>query len=93
MATDPEARTQLARLLRAESLVTASPFELHAAVETGFDLLVQGLVAETSASDDVTDRESALSFARLRLETLQSVLTPEQTSRLFEAVREKIEAW
>jgi hypothetical protein len=93
MATDPEARTQLARLLRNESLVAASPSELHAAIETGFDLLVQGLVAETSASDDVIDRESGLSFARLRLETLQSVLMPEQTSRLFEAVRGKIEAW
>ena len=93
MAIDPEAQTQLARLLRDESLVHASPFQLHAAIDKGFEVLVQGLVAETAASDDVTDEESALSFLRLRLETLENVLTQPQASRLFEAVRGKIEAW
>jgi hypothetical protein len=93
MATDPEAQTQLARLLRDESLASASPFQLHAAIDTGFDLLVRGIVAEASASDDVIDQESALSFVRLRLETLGKVLTEPEASRLFEAVRAKIEAW
>ena len=93
MATDPEAQTQLARLLRDESLRAASPNELHEAVEAGFDLLVEGLVAEAAASDDVLDQDSALSFVRMRLETLTSVLDESQASRLFEAVRGKIEAW
>ena len=93
MATDPEAQAQLARLLRDESLRTAPPDTVRNRVEAGFDLLVEGLVAEVAASDDVTDHESGLSFVRLRLEVLESVLTPSQSSRLYEAVREKIEAW
>jgi hypothetical protein len=93
MATDPEAQTQLARLLRDESMRAASPDKLHEAVDAGFGILVDGLVAEATASDDVLDQESGLSFVRLRLEGLQSVLSEQQASRLFEAVRGKIEAW
>ena len=93
MATDPEAQTQLARLLRDEALRAASHDELHEAVDAGFDLLVEGLVAEAAASDDVLDQDSALSFVQMRLETLTSVLDESQASRLFEAVRGKIEAW
>ncbi len=93
MATDPEAQTQLARLLRDESLRYASQDALHEAVDASFELLVDGLVAEAAASDDVLDRETALSFVRLRLGTLQAVLTESQASRLFQAVQGKIEAW
>ena len=93
MATDPEAQAQLARLLRDETLRHASPMELRGAVDAGLALVVEGLVAEASASDDVQDRDSALSFVKLRLESLRSVLTEPQASRLFEAVRAKIEAW
>jgi hypothetical protein len=66
---------------------------LREAVDASFELVVDGLVAEAAASDDVIDRESALSFVRLRLETLESVLTQSQASRLVEAVQGKIEAW
>jgi hypothetical protein len=93
MATDPEAQTQLARLLRDESLRSAPPDQLRAAVDRSSELLVEGLVAEAAASDDVLDQPSALSFVRLRLDTLRGVLSEQQTSHLYEAVRGKIEAW
>lgn len=93
MAIDPEVQTQLARLLRDESLRAASAAVLQRAVYERFDLLTEGLVAEAAASDDVFDRETGLEFVRLRLEQLETVLTEEQTSRLFDAVRGKIEAW
>jgi hypothetical protein len=93
MATDPEAQTQLARLLRNDALRAASLGELRAAVDNHFEVLVDGIVAETSASDDVVDQESGLSFVRLRLQSLSSVLADEQASRLLKAIQEKIESW
>ena len=93
MATDPEAQTQLARLLRDESLRSAPIGDVREAVDAGFELLADGLVAEAIASDDVIDHESALTFVRLRLESLKSLLTEPQASRLFLAVQGKIEAW
>ena len=93
MANDPEAQTQLARLLRDDSLRSASARRLSEAVDAGLDTLANGLVSEAAASDDVVDQESARSFVRLRLDTLRSVLTEEQTSRLLAAVQGKIEAW
>lgn len=93
MAGDPEARTQLARLLGDERLRSAPIEVVREAVDEQFDLLVDGLVAETAASDDVMDRETGLSFARLRVDALQAVLSESQAIRLYEAVRGKIEAW
>ncbi len=93
MANDPETQTQLARLLRDESVRTATPDQLRTAVEAGFDVLVEGVVAEASASDDVFDHDSAVSFVRLRIDALKTVLDDAQASRLFEAVQGKIEAW
>jgi hypothetical protein len=93
MASDPEAQIQLARLLRDESLRAVAVNALRAAVDERFELLVEGIIIEAMASDDVTDQESAVSFISLRLQSLNSVLTEQQTSRLLEAVREKIAAW
>lgn len=93
MAVDPEAQAQLARLLRDESLRSASEDELRAAIDRRFGTLVEGLVAEASSSDDVTDRETGLSFVQLRLRSLSSVLDEQMTSRLLEGVREKISQW
>lgn len=93
MAVDPEAQAQLARLLRDESLRSASEDELRAAIDRRFGTLVEGLVAEASSSDDVTDRETGLSFVQLRLRSLSSVLDVQMTSRLLEGVREKISQW
>jgi hypothetical protein len=93
MATDPEAQTQIARLLQDEGLRTASREAVRTAVDTAFEALVAGIVAEAAASDDVVDRESGLSFLQLRLQSLASVLDEAQASRLLEAARERMEAW
>lgn len=93
MATDPEAQTQLARLLGDESLRSASRDQLAAAADARFDLLVDGIVAEAAASDDVLDRDSALTFVQLRLRSFAGVLSQEQASRLLGAVQEKIASW
>jgi hypothetical protein len=93
MAIDPEAQAQLARLLADESLRGASRDALGAAIDRRFDRLIEGIVAEAAASDDVFDRESGLEFAGKRVEYLSSVLNDEQQARLLEGVRGKIEAW
>lgn len=93
MAQDPEAHTQLVRLLRNEQLLHASLNELRDAIDENFDSLVDGIVAEAAASDDVMDRETALSFVRLRAGQLQGLLSDEQKARLLDAASGKIEAW
>jgi hypothetical protein len=93
MATDREAITQLARLLGDESLRLASTDASTDQVERGFERLVDGLLAEAVASDDVIDRESAMEFINDRLRFFGPLLTDDQRSRLEEALREKIEAW
>ncbi len=90
---DPEALAQLARLLGDERLRAARVEALHDAVEAHFDSLVAGLVDEAVASDDVIDGASALEFLAARIEYLRTLLRPEQTSRLSQAVQAKIEAW
>ena len=91
--SDPEALAQLARLLGDDSARTAGETELHESVEEHFDALVAGLIEEAAASDDVIDKASALDFFGARIEYLRGLLSPEQTSRLSQAVRAKIEAW
>ena len=93
MATDPEMLTQLARLLAEDLPASASGDEVQRAVEQRFDRLVDGLISETAASDDVFDRASALEFLEARLSDLHAWLTDEQTSRLREALQGKVEAW
>ena len=93
MAIDPEAQAQLARLLADESLRVAGVAAVSHAIDEGFERLVDGIVAEAAASDDVFDRDSGLEFATKRVENLSSALTGEQQARLLEAVRGKIEAW
>lgn len=93
MAIDPEAQAQLARLLADESLRAASQEAVTGAIDAHFQLLVDGIVAEAAASDDVFDHDSGLEFAAKRVDNLSGVLTEEQQSRLRIAVRGKIEAW
>jgi hypothetical protein len=93
MAEDPEALTQLSRLLEDERLRGARTPEVQEAVERDFQRLVDGMVAEAAASDDVMDRETALTFVDTRLDFLASLLSNEQLSRLRRAVRARIEAW
>ena len=93
MATDPETLTQIARLLAEELSVSANAAEVQRAVERRFDFLIDGLISETVASDDVFDRASAREFLEARLSDLSDWLTGDQTSRLREALQGKIEAW
>ena len=93
MATDPEALAQLSRLLGEALPPAASHDQVQAAVERHFDRLVDGLLAEAAASDDVFDRDSAFEFVDARLSDLAAWLSPEQAPRLRSAVRGKIEAW
>ena len=93
MAVDPEALAQIARLLADESLRVAPDDTLIAAIDTHFERLIDGVVAEAAASDDVFDRDSGLEFARKRVEYLSSAMNDEQQARLLEGVRGKIEAW
>ncbi|MPZ49205.1 MAG: hypothetical protein GEU75_07880 [Dehalococcoidia bacterium] len=93
MAEDPEALTQLSRLLGEQRLAGASPEALRPLVEERFSTLVEGLVAETAASDDVIDRESALSYLESRLERLEPLIGADQASRLMQALRDKIDTW
>jgi len=93
MAPEPEALAQIARLLGDASLRSASPETVSAAVEAGFERLVAGLLEEAAASDDVTDRTSALEFLEARLAYLAQLMTGEQKARLSSALRAKIETW
>ena len=93
MATHPEALAQLSRLLGEALPSAASRSEAQVVVERHFSELIEGLVAEAAASDDVFDRDSAYEFIDARLRDLAAWLSDEQLSRLRGAVRGKIEAW
>ena len=93
MAEEPEARTQIARLLQDERLRNATPAEIQSGVESGIDRLAEGIVAEAAASDDVSDRQSAVAFIDARLEFLGSLMTDTQKQRIREAVEEKVKSW
>ncbi len=93
MAIDPEAQAQLARLLADESLRVAPEPAVSEAIDNHFERLIDGIVAEAAASDDVFDRDSGVEFVQKRVEYLSSALNDEQQARLLEGVRGKIEAW
>jgi hypothetical protein len=93
LAVDPEALAQLARLLGDDSLRSASAPAVQHAIDNRFERLVTGLLDEAMASDDVSDRDSAVDFLDRRLATFGALLSDEQHSRLRTAIRAKIEAW
>ena len=93
MASNPEALAQLARLLADERLRVASRDEARAAVDRDFDQMVEGLLHEVSASDDVVDRASGLEFLDARLAYFGDLLSEEQRARLSRAVGARIETW
>ena len=62
-------------------------------MDARFSRVVDGLMTELTSSDDVLDKDSALSFAEDRIAFLASVLDAAQASRLREALGERIEAW
>jgi hypothetical protein len=93
VASDPEALAQLARLLGNDALRTSTEAEVRTAVSAEIGRLAAGLAAEAAASDDVSDRESALVFLRARLSFLNDLLGEDLGTRLWQAVQAKIEAW
>ena len=95
MAEEPEALAQLARLLGYKDPGTQSPSPdaIRSLIEERFDLLLDGLLTEASASDDVLDRDSAMSFIEARLRFLTPPLTVAQSSRLRDAARERTASW
>jgi hypothetical protein len=93
MAIDPEGLTQLARLLKDESLRDASIDGAQAAIDEKLPLLASGLLEEATASDDVLDRESALEFVRSRLAYFGTLVRDDQRALLLEDIRSRIEAW
>ena len=93
MAGSPEALVQLARLIGLALPRDQSAAALKEAVEANFDRLAAGLLTETATSDDVFDRESALSFLDSRLAFLSSVLDEAQRARLRRTLEEKIGRW
>ncbi len=93
MAVRPEILAQLARMLGDDALRSATDAQVQAAAEAGFDALVDALVAETAASDDAFDRESALRYADLRLEALAGVLPGPAIERLRSAIAARVSTW
>ncbi len=93
MAEDPEALAQIARLLGVDGLRSASAEEVGRAVQTRLSLLVDGLLAEAAASDDVSDRESALAFLADRLRFLGPLLSADQRAQVWDALLTKVAAW
>ena len=93
MAEHREALAQLARLLSDQRLGSATPDEVRSAIETGFERLIDGLVAEASASDDVSDRDSAIAYVEDRLRFLSPMIGEQQRQRLRQAIQERIASW
>jgi hypothetical protein len=93
VANNPEALAQIARLLGEEQLRLASGDEVRSRVDDRLELLADGLIAEAAASDDITDRASALDFLHDRLRFLGDLLTDQQRARLLELLQSKIESW
>jgi hypothetical protein len=93
MADNPEVTAQLARLLGMPERRSDAPEELQRLVQERFSLLTDALVQEAAASDDVSDRESALAFLTDRLAFLQPALSRDQVGRLQEALRDRIKQW
>ncbi len=93
MATDPETLTQLARLLGKPLSALRTAAAVQRALDQDFDTLIEGLVTEAAASDDVLDRGSALEFLEARLDDFRPWLSEEQRTRLLESLHNKIKSW
>ncbi len=93
MSERAEALAQLARLLGDESLRTATAEAALAAARRTSLRLAQGIVAEAAASDDVSDAESALAYAEMRLDYLALLIDKPLTDQLRVEIRHEIEKW
>ena len=93
MAENPEALAQIARLLGEERLRTARLEDVRSAVDARFASLVEGVLAEAAASDDVTDRDSALAFIHDRVRFLEPLLRDDQRELLMKELAESVASW
>ena len=89
----PQLLTQLARLTRDDRLPFLPPQALNQAIEGSFPNLVDGLLREAAASDDVTDRHSALLYLEDRLSSFSGLLGQDLTARLRAALEERVSSW
>jgi len=95
--SDPEAILQLARLAgRAEfarrlgvegaemplALDETTAARAQALVDERFDVILQGLIAEAMACDDVQDADSACAYLEDRLRVLGDLFNPAQRQHL-----------
>jgi len=62
-------------------------------IEQDWQQLVEGLLAEAAASDDVSDQDSALAFLTDRLRFLRPLLAEDQPQRLLTDLKTRIAAW
>ena len=89
----PQLLTQLARLTGDDRLPFLPPQALNQAIESTFPNLVDGLLGETAASDDVVDRSSALLYLEDRLASFSGLLGEDLTARLRAALEERVSSW
>ncbi len=66
---------------------------LQARLEGEMGRLARALLAEAAASDDVTDRPSALAYLEDRLRSLGRLLSDGQRSQLWESLLSLTEGW
>ena len=93
MTERPEALAQLSRLLRDDSLRSASPEEARTRLRQLSTRLVDGLVEEAAQSDDVFDRDSAIAYIEGRLSSLSDLIDEDLRRQLSEGARDRIETW
>lgn len=97
-----ERLTQLARLIGLAEFVerlgsprTAEPSAdgLRALLDERLGHVVDALVAEAASSDDVTDATSAQAYLDDRLETLDDLLSEQQSERIRTSFAEATSDW
>ena len=93
MAGDPEAFAQIARLLEEPALRVGQIEDVQQAIDAKFQHLVDGIIAEASASDDVHDRDSGLAFVQARVRFLEPLLRDDQRDQLLQALARRITSW
>jgi hypothetical protein len=105
---NPEAILQFARLVGRDvfyaglgfppgqeppDLDVAQREQLRVLIDNRFDGVVDALIAEAMASDDVHDQDSAVRYLHDRLDFLSDLLTADQRTRLTAACEVRVSLW
>ena len=93
MAEHAEALAQLARLLDDDGLRVASLETARIAANLNLSRLAEALIAEAAASDDVFDRNSAVSYLESRLGFLSMVLNDSDGPILSADLNRRVVDW